>query len=125
MLVVATIYAHWVRYPELRNTPPADFAQAHERHTLQYGLLIGLPFVALPLLVLGHLFAKLTPASAIAGVLLLIAHGVTLTVSAPCHSRLAGGFDAATMDRLMASNPPRLVAWSLLMLVSLVAGLRE
>ncbi|MDX2064898.1 MAG: hypothetical protein SFX74_04050 [Fimbriimonadaceae bacterium] len=125
LLVIATVYAHWVRYPELRDTPPDAFVRAHESHTAQYGLLIGLPFVLLPVLVLATAIARPARESFTGLALLAIAHGITLAVSAPCHARLATGFDAETMNRLMASNWPRLIAWSLLAALSAVIIFRE
>lgn len=108
---------HHVHYPLFAEVGPAEYVGFQAEHVDRIGLVLAVPWAVegiatLGLLVLARqrreLVAVLVGAAAAGGVLL-----ISGLASAPAHSELADGFDAAVHDRLMAWNLVRALLWTL------------
>ncbi|MEI6254312.1 MAG: hypothetical protein WCP30_16065 [Mycobacteriaceae bacterium] len=120
-----------VHYPLMRFVSGPRFARFETEHRLRISWVVG-PLMAVEgVCVLAFLFAApvgfiwwLPWAGAGAEA---VAIGTTVLVSAPLHERLNAHFDPATLDRLIATNWIRTVAWTAragLAIAMLVAVLR-
>ena len=120
-----------VHYPLMRFVSGLEFARFETAHRMRISWVVG-PLMAVEgVCVLAFLFAA--PAGltwwlpwAGAGAE-AVAIGTTVLVSAPLHERLNAHFDPATLDRLIATNWIRTVAWTArggLAIAMLVAVLR-
>ena len=104
-----------VHYP-LLHCVERGFAQYHEAHTSRIVWLVA-PLMGLELLSALAL-ASAPPAGIPSGLAWLgfaLVAATWLTtglVSVPCHANLAGGFDAAVIDRLVFTNWIRTAAWT-------------
>lgn len=102
-------------YPHFALVPPPDFPRYHAAYTRSTGFVI----VPLMLLELGCSLALVIlphPAQGLAWLglaLLAVIWASTFLLQVPAHAALARGFDAATHQRLVASNWLRTVAWTL------------
>ena len=114
-----------VHYPLFRHVGTDAFTDYHHRHVAAI-----FPVVALPMLIEGLSAAWLAfqPPPGIARGLLWgglacvgLAFGITALFSIPCHDRLAAGFDATTLQTLVATNWWRTLAWTLHGILSLAA----
>ena len=120
-----------VHYPLMRFVSGEQFARFETAHRVRISWVVGPLMLIEGLCVLAFLFAPpaglpgwLPWAGAIAE---SVAIGTTVLVSAPLHERLNAHFDPATLDRLIATNWIRTVAWSAragLAIAMLVAVLR-
>lgn len=105
-----------VHYPLMRFVSGAEFTRFETEHRLRISWVVG-PLMAVEgVCVLAFLFAPpaglawwLPWAGAAAEA---VAIGTTVFVSAPLHLRLNERFDPATLDRLVATNWIRTVAWT-------------
>jgi hypothetical protein len=105
-----------VHYPLMRFVSGEQFARFESEHQTRISWVVG-PLMAVEgVCVLAFLFAP--PAGlpwwlpwAGAGVE-AVAIGTTMFVSAPLHGRLNANFNQATLDRLIATNWIRTVAWT-------------
>jgi hypothetical protein len=88
-----------VHYPLMRAVPADAFVRYEELHTRAITMVVGPTGVP-------------TWSTWAGGVAEAVAIGVTAFVSAPTHGRLEGGFDAGLLDRLIATNWFRTVAWT-------------
>jgi hypothetical protein len=120
-----------VHYPLMRFVSGLEFARFETAHRMRISWVVG-PLMAIEgVCVVAFLFAA--PAGltwwlpwAGAGAE-AVAIGTTVLVSAPLHERLNAHFDPATLDRLIATNWIRTVAWTArggLAIAMLVAVLR-
>ena len=120
-----------VHYPLMRFVSSQQFARFETAHRMRISWVVG-PLMAIEgVCVVAFLFAA--PAGltwwlpwAGAGAE-AVAIGTTVLVSAPLHERLNAHFDQATLDRLIATNWIRTVAWTArggLAIAMLVAVLR-
>ena len=120
-----------VHYPLMRFASGAEFTRFETEHRHRISWVVG-PLMAVEgVCVLAFLFAPpagldwwLPWAGAAAEA---VAIGTTVFVSAPLHLRLNERFDPATLDRLVATNWIRTVAWTAragLAIAMLVAVLR-
>ena len=120
-----------VHYPLMRFVSGLEFARFETAHRMRISWVVG-PLMAVEgVCVLAFLFAA--PAGltwwlpwAGAGAE-AVAIGTTVLVSAPLHERLNAHFDPATLDRLIATNWIRALAWTArggLAIAMLVAVLR-
>ena len=112
-----------VLYPLFAQVDTASFQAYHARHllriTLAIGPLLAVEFLTLAALLLAGvrnpwLLASLVP--------LAFSYFSTWTVQVPLHTRLATGFDAEVLRRLIASNRWRTAAWTLRGFCVLVAA---
>lgn len=120
-----------VHYPLMRFVSGEQFARFETAHRVRISWVVGPLMLVEGVCVLAFVFAApagmpgwLPWAGAIAEA---VAIGTTVLVSAPLHERLNAHFDPATLDRLIATNWIRTVAWSAragLAIAMLVAVLR-
>ena len=120
-----------VHYPLMRFVSASQFARFEAAHRTRISWVVGPLMLIEGVCVLAFLFAP--PAGLLwwlpwAGAAAeAIAIGTTVFVSAPLHERLNAHFDSATLDRLIATNWIRTVAWTAraaLAIAMLVAVLR-
>jgi hypothetical protein len=120
-----------VHYPLMRFVSGPEFTGFETEHRVRISWVVG-PLMAVEgVCVLAFVFAPppglpwwLPWAGAIAEA---VAIGTTVLVSAPLHERLNARFDPALLDRLIATNWIRTVAWTVragLAIAMLVAVLR-
>ena len=105
-----------VHYPLMRFVSGEQFARFETAHRVRISRVVGPLMLIEGVCVLAFLFAP--PASLAwwlpwvgAGVE-AVAIGTTAFVSAPLHERLNANFDQATLDRLIATNWIRTIAWT-------------
>ena len=120
-----------VHYPLMRFVSGAQFARFETAHRTRISWVVGPLMLIEGVCVLAFLFAPpaglpwwLPWAGAAAEA---VAIGTTVFVSAPLHERLNAHFDPATLDRLIATNWIRTIAWTAragLAIAMLVAVLR-
>ncbi len=120
-----------VHYPLMRFVSGEQFARFETAHRTRISWVVGPLMLIEGICVLAFLIAP--PAGLLwwlpwAGAAAeAIAIGTTVFVSAPLHERLNAHFDPATLDRLIATNWIRTVAWTAragLAIAILVAVLR-
>jgi hypothetical protein len=108
---------HQVHYPLFANVGPAEYVDFQAEHVSRIGVVLAGPWFVEGVATLGLLLLVRRPremvtvlvgVAAAAGVLLISGFA-----SAPAHSELADGFDAAVHDRLMAWNLVRALLWTL------------
>lgn len=117
-----------VHYPLFSRIEPGRFAAYEAGHTNRMGRLLALP--ATTEVVTGALLVWHRPPTVplwlviLAGGILALTWIVTLLVQVPIHAKLAGGFDAATISRLIRLNWVRTAAWTLrgLLMLTMVAN---
>lgn len=119
-----------VHYPLFARVCSDGFAQFEAEHATRTGWVVG-PLMcvelasALLLLLPKYRPTFISPSTAWAGaILVLIVWVSTGLIQVPLHNRLAAGYDAATIVRLVATNWIRTVAWTLrsLLVVSWIAN---
>lgn len=120
-----------VHYPLMRFVSEQRFARFETAHRQRISLVVGPLMLMEGLCVLAFLFAPpaglpwwLPWAGAFAEA---AAIGTTVLVSAPLHEKLNAKFDSALLDRLIATNWIRTVAWTVraaLAIAMLMAVLR-
>lgn len=105
-----------VHYPLMRFVPEREFARFETAHRVRISWVVGPLMLIEGICVLAFLFAPpaglawwLPWAGAAAEA---VAIGTTAFVSAPLHERLNAHFDQALLDRLVATNWIRTVAWT-------------
>lgn len=105
-----------VHYPLMAKVGPERFAEYERLHAAWITPVVGpamLVEAALAALLLVQRPAAVPAWAAWTGAgLVALVWAVTFLVSVPCHSVLAQGFDAATHDRLVATNWIRTLAWT-------------
>lgn len=120
-----------VHYPLMRFVPGEQFARFETAHRVRISWVVGPLMLIEGVCVLAFLFA---PPAGMPGWLPwvgagaeAVAIGTTVLVSAPLHEKLNAHFDSTTLDRLIATNWIRTVAWTAragLAIAMLVAVLR-
>ena len=105
-----------VHYPLMRFVSGKEFARFESEHRRRIAMVVGPLMLIEGICVLAFFFAPpaglpwwLPWAGAAAEA---VAIGTTAFVSAPLHERLNAHFDAALLDRLIATNWIRTVAWT-------------
>jgi len=105
-----------VHYPLFAEVGQAAFPRYHLRHTGRITAVVAAPMVAELLLSAALVFAHpATFPSTLAwacAALSLLTWLSTAVLSVPLHGLLGTGYDARAIDRLVATNWPRTVAWS-------------
>lgn len=106
-----------VHYPLLATTPPdrtVDVATEHQRRT---SYVVGLPMAVEGITTLGLLADA--PSRVwwgwpwVGAVLLAVSLGSTVLLSVPLHARMARGYSPDTGRRLVLTNWPRTISWTL------------
>ena len=108
-------YVGLVHYPGFLQVSREDWAEFHSAHSFWTGLCVGPTMMvqaAATLLVCLH---ESTPTWAKGALVLtcLMSLGWTAIVSGPMHGRLAKGRDVEVIKRLIATNWPRALAWTI------------
>lgn len=105
-----------VHYPLMRFVAGEQFARFETAHRVRISWVVGPLMLIEAVCVLAFLVA---PPDGMPGWLPwagagaeAVAIGTTVLVSAPLHERLNAHFDAGTLDRLIATNWIRTVAWT-------------
>jgi len=110
-------FVQWVHYPLLASVPvdrAIDIATDHQRRT---GQVLAIPMAVEGFTTLGLLIIR--PESVpifwpwFGAVLLAVALGSTVFVSVPLHAKMATNPTADVGRRLVVTNWPRTIAWSL------------
>ena len=105
-----------VHYPLFVDVGQASFPRYHLRHTGRITAVVAAPMVAELLLsaalIAAHPDTFFTPLAWACTALSLLTWISTAALSVPLHNLLGTGYDARTIDRLVATNWPRTVAWS-------------
>ena len=105
-----------VHYPLMRFVSGEQFARFETAHRVRISWVVGPLMLIEGVCVLAFLFAPPPGMSWwlpwVGTAAEAIAIGTTVFISAPLHERLNSHFDLATLDRLIATNWIRTVAWS-------------
>jgi hypothetical protein len=103
-----------VHYPLMGAVGASGFAAYHAAHSRLTTLVVGpLMLVEAACAVWIALNRAAAPGAAWTGVALLaVVWGATFFISVPRHNLLAGGFDRAVIDSLVATNWIRTLVWS-------------
>ncbi len=113
-----------VHYPLLAGVPPERSAAVAEEHQRRTSYVVAVPMAVEGLTTLALLADRPRDVSVIwpwiGALLVAIALGSTVMLSVPLHARMARGYDARTGPRLVLTNWPRTVAWTLHAVVGLV-----
>ena len=103
-----------VHYPSFRFVEESSFTRFEQFHTKSISIivmplmLVELTLVSVLLFRSGFAFSSIASFSIV--VLIWLS---TFFLSVPCHERLSRGKDMATIDRLISTNWPRTLLWSL------------
>ncbi len=114
-----------IHYPWLDRVPPEQFTTHHQAYTARVGMIVGpamLVEAASGLLwwygSSGSAHALLTISLA----LLALIWVSTFCVQVPCHNRLAKQYEADTHQRLVRTNWVRTMAWSVRLILAILAA---
>lgn len=101
-----------VHYPSFRFVAERDFEGFHSFHSRRISLLVA---VLMPVELLATalvLWQDRSTANLVGAGLVILIWASTALLQMPAHRRLAGGFDASALDRLVRTNWIRTLAWS-------------
>jgi len=110
-------FVQWVHYPLLAKIPVDRAVETAIEHQRRTGQVLAIPMAVEGLTTLGLLISR--PAGVqiiwpwIGAVLLAVALGSTVFVSVPLHTKMATNPTADVGRRLVVTNWPRTIAWSL------------
>jgi hypothetical protein len=100
-------------YPNFAFLDPSQFQAVHHRHTALMGALVG-PVMVIELLVSLWLFSAERNTFTVSNlVIVLILWVLTFTLSVPLHNKLGAGFDLVLIQRLVLTNWPRTIFWTI------------
>lgn len=107
-------------YPSFRTQQQDGFRTWHRGYTRTIGFIVGPLILAQVGVHAADLWVDADPMAMVQAAALAVALLVTATVSVPCHRALSSrGKDAGVIDRLVATNWVRTVAWTVVLAVSL------
>ena len=109
-----------IHYPAFRSLAPERWRDFHQAHTAALGLLAGGPMILS--LLIGCWLAWTAPSTRQFAVIGLeaVAWIATFVFSVPQHHRLASEPNAEAIERLIATNWIRTIAWSVKLCVLLI-----
>lgn len=117
-------FVQHVHYPLLASFSVENAPQVALEHQRRTGHVVGLPMAVEGVTTLALLVVRPDGVSVIwpwiGAVLLAVALGSTLFLSVPLHTRMASSPQADTGRRLVSTNWPRTVAWTLRGIVGIV-----
>lgn len=120
LMTAAGWWCQLVRYPAFRNWNDIEFVRRHSLHTFQISLIVvpGLIFqiAGASLLMVSAAVAWLKLINVVS---LLGSLGPTFLISAPLHRRLSTGKCYVVIERLIRTNLPRTLFWTIHFLVAL------
>ncbi len=122
-------FVQWVHYPLLANVPVGDAVKVAEQHQRSTGQVLAIPMAVEGFTTLGLLISRPEGVQIIwpwvGAVLLAIALGSTVFLSVPLHAKMATNPTAELGHRLVVTNWPRTIAWSLRAVVCTVMLLQH
>jgi len=109
-------YVQLVQYPMFHLIPSEHWQKFHRDHATRTGLIV-IPGMALELVSAGMLMSNPGKGTAVALSWIalasaLFAIGWTFGVSSLLHQTLSKGYDEKTVQKLIATNLPRTIAWT-------------
>ena len=110
-------FVQWVHYPLLAQVPVDRAVETAVEHQRRTGQVLAIPMAVEGFTTLGLLISR--PESVqifwpwFGAVLLAVALGSTVIVSVPLHAKMATSPTADVGQRLVVTNWPRTIAWSL------------
>ncbi len=110
-------FVQWVHYPLLAQVPVDRAVETAVEHQRRTGQVLAIPMAVEGFTTLGLLISR--PESVqifwpwFGAVLLAVALGSTVIVSVPLHAKMATNPTADVGRRLVVTNWPRTIAWSL------------
>ena len=110
-----------VVYPAFALVGTAEWPAYHRHHTRAITLVVGPPWVAQAVGVVGLAVVDLSAVAVVLGVLALAGVGVTVFAAVPAHTALAAVVDPTQLRRLLRANLLRTVVWTTSALVSALA----
>lgn len=120
IMSLAGWWCQWVRYPAFHKWPPELFLAKHKIHTFQISLVV-VPGMLLQ--VIGSLLMVLSNAplvlSLISWACVVASLVPTFCISGPIHHKLSLGKSDPLISRLIQTNLPRTLAWTLHVIVAL------
>jgi hypothetical protein len=117
-------FVQWVHYPLLAKVPVDRAVETATEHQRRTGQVLAIPMAVEGFTTLGLLIIR--PESVqifwpwFGAVLLAVALGSTVFVSVPLHAKMATNPTAEVGRRLVVTNWPRTIAWSLRAVVCFV-----
>lgn len=117
-------FVQWVHYPLLAKVPVDRAVETATEHQRRTGQVLAIPMAVEGFTTLGLLIIR--PESVqifwpwFGAVLLAVALGSTVFVSVPLHAKMATNPTADVGRRLVVTNWPRTIAWSLRAVVCFV-----
>ena len=117
-------FVQWVHYPLLAKVPVDRAVETATEHQRRTGQVLAIPMAVEGFTTLGLLISR--PESVqifwpwFGAVLLAVALGSTVFVSVPLHAKMATNPTADVGRRLVVTNWPRTIAWSLRAVVCFV-----
>lgn len=110
-----------LHYPSFRFIDQANFAFFESFHTRSISFIV-MPLMLIELFTSGYLFFKspqnlLLSISFLSVILIWIS---TFYFSIPCHQKLSLGYDRQVIEKLISTNWPRTILWSLKFLLSVL-----
>lgn len=120
IMSLAGWWCQFYRYPSFRKWSENEFTRLHAGHTFQIslvvipGMLLQILGTGLVFISSGALWLKLLHVACVGGSLL-----PTFLVSGPIHGRLSRGKDDALIEKLIRTNLPRTLVWTLQLILSL------
>ncbi len=101
-----------IHYPSFAYINPAQFTEAHQRHTSLMGVIVG-PVMILELLAgLWLVSNKMTDFSLLNLGIIALLWFFTFFVSVPLHNQLGAGFNPVAIQKLVTTNWPRTILWT-------------
>jgi len=120
LMAAAGWWCQFVRYPAFRDWTPDNFLRQHALHTFQISLVV---VPGLILQIAGSAMLSQSPAEAglkvFNAICLVGSLGPTFLVSASLHGRLSKGKHEPDIERLIRTNLPRTLFWSLHLLTAM------
>jgi hypothetical protein len=106
-------YVQLVHYPSFQAIEANKFCKFHAEHSRNTTLLVLIPMLLELTSALSLVWKSPSGAHLVLGALTLLTWALTFLVSVPLHNRLASGKDREVIARLIRSNWPRTLTWTL------------
>jgi hypothetical protein len=106
-------YVQLVHYPSFNAIDSKYFCEFHAQHSRRTTLLVLVPMLVELLSATSLVWISASGASLALGALTLLTWTLTFLISVPLHNRLASGKDQEAIRRLIQSNWPRTLTWTL------------
>lgn len=114
-----------IHYPSFSNISESAFQQFHNQHTSAMGLIVG-PIMVIELLASIWLLNAEANMFSISNLIIVLGLWLlTFFVSVPLHNKLAVEQDFSVIQKLILTNWPRTVLWTLRALLSSYLTLRH